>query len=226
MATLPTLSGPSLAPPAGVKPDALVVFLHGVGADGDDLIGLAPHVRHVLPGAFFLSPHAPYPFDMAPQGRQWFSIREMTGEARLDGVIRAAPLLDSFIDAKLSELGLAPVRLVMIGFSQGTMMALHVGPRRQERIGAILGYSGLLAGPERLGRDVRSKPPVLLVHGDADEVLPIAALPEAQDALRAVGIEVESHVRPGMGHGIDEAGIGFGLDFIDRHLNGEGNRRD
>ena len=99
-------------------------------------------------------------------------------------------------------------------------MSLHVGPRRKERIGAILGYSGMLTGPDRLLAEVRSRPPVLLIHGDADEVLPIAALPEAQDALRAAGIEVESHVRPGLGHGIDEIGLEFGLDFIDRAVNG------
>ncbi|MSO55129.1 MAG: phospholipase [Rhodospirillales bacterium] len=225
MATLPALTGPSLAPPAGRKPDTLVVFLHGVGADGNDLIGLAPHFQNVLPNALFLSPHAPSPFEMAAQGRQWFSIRavmEGKNEARLAGVQEAGPTLDAYLDAQLAEHRLAPSRLVLIGFSQGTMMALHVAPRRKDAIGAIIGYSGLLAGPDQLASQTRSRPPVLLVHGDADEVLPIAALPEAQDSLRAAGIEVESHVRPGLGHGIDDVAIEFGLEFLDRKLNGRG----
>ncbi len=208
------LDGPVLAPLSAGAPQQLVIFLHGVGADGNDLIGLATPFRKVLPNASFISPHAPYAFDMADCGRQWFSIQDFGPEARLAGVRAAAPIVDSFIDAKLAESGLCEEDLVLIGFSQGAMMALYVGPRRKNQLAGILGFSGMLAGEALLEREIRSRPPVLLTHGDADEILPAQALPAAVAGLRAAGMKVDSHLRPGMGHGIDEECIRLGTAFL------------
>ena len=214
MSELPRLDGPSLAPASGGAPEQLAILLHGVGADGNDLLGLAPRFQGALPGALFLSPHAPFSFDMAPFGYQWFSIGDFSPEARLAGVQAAAPILDAFIDARLAEHGLGEDRLVLIGFSQGTMMALHVGLRRQRPLAGIVGYSGMLAGAEALAGEVRSRPPVLLVHGDADPVIPVHALPAALAGLEAAGIQLESHVCPGLGHGIDAEGVRLGVAFV------------
>lgn len=214
MAAMQKLEGPELAPASGGAPEQLVLLLHGVGADGNDLIGLAPFFQAVLPGAKFLSPHAPFRFDMAAFGHQWFSLQDMSADARLKGARRAAPILDAFVDEQLAALGLAEDRLALIGFSQGTMMALHVGLRRRRPLAGIVGFSGMLVGAHLLAEEIRSRPPVLLVHGDADQMLPVAALPEAVTGLEAAGVAVESHVRPGLGHGIDEACIRLALRFL------------
>ncbi len=213
-----TLTGPTFGPAAGGKPEQLVILLHGVGADGADLIALAPHWAEALPHAVFISPHAPYPYDMAPFGYQWFSLMERDPEALLAGVRLAAPMLEAFIGSALDERGLAAHRLALVGFSQGTTMALHVGLRRAEPVAAIVGYSGALIGPDVLAREIKSRPPVLLVHGDQDPIVPVQALPAAAAALKAQGVSVETHVRPGLGHGIDADGLALGRRFLERAL--------
>ena len=214
MASIPTLNGPFLSPISGGDAKQLVVMLHGVGSDGDDLIGLAPYFQKVLPDAMFISPHAPFAFDMAPQGYQWFSLQETTPEARLAGTQTATPILNSFIDDQLEKIGLDEKSLALIGFSQGCMMALHVGLRRKSSIAGILGFSGMLVGPELLGDTIQSRPPVFLSHGDADDVVPVSKLSEAVDALEAVNISVSHHTSSGLGHGLDDEGIKKGLEFI------------
>lgn len=212
------LTGPALPPASGGAPKQVVVMLHGVGADGNDLIGLAPFFQQVLPDALFVSPDAPFSYDMAPMGRQWFSIQDFSPEARLKGAQGAAPLVDAFIDTLLTTHDLTEDALVLIGFSQGTMMALHVGLRRPRPAAALIGYSGMLLGPDLLADELVSRPPVLLVHGNADEVLPIPALNAAQESLEAADVSVEAHVRPGLGHGIDEECIRLGMKFIAQHV--------
>jgi phospholipase/carboxylesterase len=211
-ASIPQLTGPSLAPKGPAK--QLVILLHGIGADGNDLIGLAPFYQALLPDALFVAPNAPLPFDMAPFGYQWFSIQDMQASTRLNGVRQAAPALDAFIDTELARLGLNENRLVLIGFSQGAMMALHVGLRRAEASAGIISHSGMLVGESRLAGEIRSRPPVLLTHGAFDEVLPVQALPIAEGTLRAAGVPVEAHVMPNLGHGIDEATIRLDLRFL------------
>lgn len=212
--TLPLLEGPTLAPKTAGRAEQLVIFLHGVGSDGNDLFGLAPYFQEVLPGALFISPDAPFSFDMGPFGYQWFSLRDMSPRARLEGVQGSAPILDAFIDEKLKETGLGEDKLVLIGFSQGAMMALHVGLRRAHRIAGIISYSGMLAGEELPAAEIKSRPPVLLTHGDADPVLPVAAIGQAEAALKAAGVPVEAHVRSGLAHGIDDECIRLGRGFV------------
>ncbi|MGB8274016.1 MAG: prolyl oligopeptidase family serine peptidase [Alphaproteobacteria bacterium] len=216
MSQAPLLSGPSAAPAAGGKARELVILLHGVGADGNDLIGLAPYWAEQLPHAAFVSPNAPFRYDMAPFGYQWFSLADRNPEALYAGVCRAAPLLDAFIDAELARWGLTDDRLALVGFSQGTMAALHVGLRRGAPCAAIVGFSGALLGASALLAEIRCRPPVLLVHGDEDPVVPVTAMPHAVAALSAAGVEVESHVRPGLGHGIDPVGLRLGGEFLAR----------
>lgn len=217
MVTLSTpsaLVGPQWGPAGGGRLGALVVLLHGVGADGNDLIGLAPLLGKYLPHAAFVAPDAPFPCDMAPYGRQWFSLADRRPEALLSGVRQAAPLLDTYLDQLLEQRGLDPGRLALLGFSQGAMLALHVAPRRPKPLAAVLGYSGALIGGESLPAERRSAPPVMLIHGDEDDIVPVAAMPAAVESLQRADIPVQWVVRPGLPHAIDPEGIAIGGRFL------------
>jgi phospholipase/carboxylesterase len=211
------LDGPRVAPLSG-KAKSLVVFLHGYGADGNDLIGLARFWAAALPDTAFVSPHAVSARADAPFGRQWFPLAGVDPALLRSGVLGAAPALDAFLDAELARWKLSDGELALVGFSQGTMMALHAGPRRKERIAGIIGYSGLVPAPEFLEAEAKHRPPVLLVHGDQDEVIPAMATYAANRVLTNLGFQVEWHIRPGLGHGIDEEGLRFGADFLRRVL--------
>jgi phospholipase/carboxylesterase len=200
------LDGPRLPARSG-KARSLVILLHGLGSDGNDLIGLAPYWAPRLPDTAFVSPNAPFPCDMAPYGYQWFSLLDRSGPRILAGVQAAAPILHGFIDEELERHGLDESRLALVGFSQGCMMSLFVGVRRARPVAQILGYSGRLVGPELLAAEARSKPPILLVHGTADEVVPFDSLAHAAAALKEAGIAAETLARPGLGHSIDEVGL-------------------
>lgn len=210
------LSGPTQPPAAGGKPKQLVVLLHGYGSNGEDLIGLAPFFAQALPEAEFLSPNAPFPCELSPFGFQWFGLEDRSPEMKLGGTRVAAQILDPFLDAELGRRGLKDHDLALVGFSQGTMMSLHVGPRRANRIGGILGFSGALIGPELLAAEIKSKPPVFLVHGTADQVVPYGALAQAEEALEQAGIPVETESRPGLVHSIDQPGAQKGALFLQR----------
>ena len=214
------LDGPRLVP-RGRTPAALVVLLHGYGANGDDLIALADAWRPALPNAAFVAPNAPQPIPGMYGGLQWFALSMRDPSEYWRGVASAQPLLDRFLDAELARHGLGPERLVLVGFSQGTMMALHVGLRRATAPAGIVAYSGLLAGPEHLA-ETQARPPVLLVHGEADDLIPVEALHVAREALAAAGVPVEWHVRPRLGHGIDPEAQWLAGNFIAQVLRDTG----
>ncbi|HZT89189.1 MAG TPA: prolyl oligopeptidase family serine peptidase [Stellaceae bacterium] len=209
-----SLSGPSRRPASGQAPRQLVILLHGLGADGNDLIGLAPYWAPLLPDAEFLSPNAPFPCDMAPYGRQWFSVQDRTPEAVLAGVRAAAPILDAFITEEMEKRGIDESRTALVGFSQGTMMSLFVGLRRAAAFAGILGYSGRLIATHLLPQELRSRPPVLLVHGTADPVVSYDSLAHAEAALQEAGVPVETLSCAGIGHSIDEDGLRRGGEFL------------
>ena len=209
----PQLNGPRL-PAAGGAANRLIVFVHGYGADGNDLIGLGRHWQRLLPTAAFVSPHAPERCAMSPTGYQWFGITRMQPDEMLRGVERAAPVLNAFIDAELARLNLDASKLALVGFSQGTMMSLHVGLRRTVPPAAIVGFSGALPGAERLPAEIVGRPPVLLVHGDADEMIPVQALHAAVNGLGAAGVPARWHVSRGMGHGIAPDGLDLAGRFL------------
>ena len=217
---LARLSGPSRRPAAGGEPRQLVILLHGLGADGNDLIGLAPYWARLLPTTEFLSPNAPFPCDMAPHGYQWFSSQDRSLEAVLGGVRAAAPILDAFIDEALAQRGLTDSDLALVGFSQGTMMSLFVGLRRPWPAAGIVGFSGRLIAPELLTDELRSRPRILLVHGTDDPLVPYSSLAAAETALKAAEVPVETVTCPGIGHSIDEEGLRRGGLFLKDVLNG------
>jgi len=215
---MPLLSGPSRPAASGGKPRRLVILLHGLGADGNDLIGLAPYWAPLVPDAEFVSPNAPFPCDMAPYGYQWYSSQDRTPEATLAGVRAAAPVLDAIIDAALAERGLDDSDLALVGFSQGTVMSLYVGLRRDKPIAGIIGYSGRLLAPELLASELRSCPRTLLVHGTDDPLVPYGALAEAETALRRARVPIETVTSVGIGHSIDEEGLRRGGNFLKETL--------
>jgi len=214
------LDGPRLAPRSG-QARQLVVFLHGYGADGNDLIEIGRAWASLIPDAAFVSPHAPRPCGQAPMGREWFPLTFHDPNERWTGVRSAAPILNAFLDGELARLGLPTSALALAGFSQGTMMALHVGLRRPVQPAAIVGYSGMLVMPENVDPDsfaaeVVSRPPVLLVHGDQDELIPVQALFQAAQGLAALDVPTQWHISAGVGHGIDEEGLRQGGEFLAR----------
>jgi phospholipase/carboxylesterase len=216
------IDGPRLAPARGPARQ-LVVFLHGYGADGNDLIEIGKAWQGLLPRAAFVSPHAPHPCGQAPMGREWFPLTFRNPEERWNGVNAAAPVLDNFLDAELARHQLPPSALALVGFSQGTMMSLHVGLRRAVAPAAIVGYSGMLVlkgdtDVEGYKPQIRARPPVLLIHGDADELIPAQALFHATEALSALEVPVEWHMSAGVGHGIDPEGLRHGGEFLARRL--------
>jgi phospholipase/carboxylesterase len=214
-----SLDGPRLQPRSG-KARQLVVFLHGFGADGNDLIALGQEWQDLLPEAAFVSPHAPEPCAGAPMGRQWFELTFRSPDERWLGVNKAAPVLDAFLDAELARHNLGPESLALVGFSQGTMMSLHVALRRPQPLAAVVGYSGIYVTPESAGgpdkarAEIRSRPPVLLVHGAQDDLIPAQALFVSANLLAAAEVPVQWHLSPGVGHGIDGEGLRQGGEFL------------
>lgn len=212
------LTGPRLPAKSG-ETRQLVVFLHGYGADGRDLIDIGKQWQKLLPDCAFVSPNAPHPCAGAPMGRQWFPLTMRDPNERWKGAVEARPALDAFLDAELQAAGLDDSKLALVGFSQGTMMALHVGLRRKRAPAAVVGYSGVLVGADKLSeataRNAKGNPPpILLIHGSSDDMIPIEALFQSGQQLAAADIPVEWHMSPGLGHGIDGGGLMHGGMFL------------
>jgi phospholipase/carboxylesterase len=213
-----SLDGPRLAPLSGEAPSGLVVLIHGYGSNGDDLISLARMIQPALPYAAFLAPDAPLRIPRMAAAHQWWPIETFSMAERAAGAASAAPALDTFITQELEDARLPASRLLLVGFSQGTMMALHVGLRRPEPVAGIVGISGMLVAPDVLETEIRARPPVLLIHGTNDDVVPFRSMDLASSALSRVGIAVETHVSPGVGHSVGEDGLAAATAFAGRVL--------
>ncbi len=203
------LDGPRWGPASKATAKQLVVLCHGVGADGHDLIDLAPTWAHALPDALFVSVDAPFPHDSG-FGRQWWSVADRTPSVMEAGVRRAAGYLDAYVDAELGRLGLPADAFALMGFSQGAMTVLFTGLRRVTAPRAILAFSGALIAPERLAEEIANRAPVLLVHGEADDVVPAQRSRDAEQVLRSAGVPLEAVYVPRLGHGIDDTGLAMG----------------
>ncbi|MEE2954566.1 MAG: dienelactone hydrolase family protein [Pseudomonadota bacterium] len=214
MTKFPKLSGPIMGPVSGIT-KSIVVLLHGYGANGDDLIGLAPALSAALPDTLFVAPNAPYPCAQNPfGGLQWFNVLEENQQDRLSQIRAAASIIDAFVDSELKRLGVDENKLAFLGFSQGTMLSLHVGLRRSNSPAGILGYSGRLEAPELLVDEISVRPPVLLIHGEDDPLIPVNLMGVAADSLIKNGVKVDTHNRHGLQHGIDQEGVKIGADFL------------
>ncbi len=232
MIEINALSGPSLPPRSG-DPTSVVVLLHGYGASGNDLIGLAPFFSQALPKTIFYAPNAAERWEGgAPGAYQWFGLagydpdmvrrdpERMGGTFNnmIEGAEKAAVALNLYLDQILEHHGLTADRMILLGFSQGTMMALHVGLRRADQLAGILGYSGALLGANRLSDEILAKPPVTLIHGEDDPVVPIQAMAAIEKGLSSVGIEADTYAIPGLQHGIDGSGAQIGAAFLKKLL--------
>lgn len=207
------IDGPRIAPRSG-SAKKLVVLFHGYGSNGQDLAGLAQHWAGSFPDVAWASPNAPEPVPGAPGGYQWFPISRLDPDLMEAGARSAAPTAQHFLDSELRRWSLTGEDLILVGFSQGTMMALHCGLRRETGPAGIIGYSGALAGAERLKQEITAKPPVLLVHGDRDDVLPPAMTLMAAQGLAAAGAGAEFHLSPGLPHSIGQDGLELGARFL------------
>ena len=209
-----SLSGPECPPISGNPAKQLIVFLHGFGADGRDLVTLSQFFATDFPDAHFIAPNAPFPCEMSPVGHQWFSLRDWSSESLLKGANEVAPILNLFLDTQLKRLHLKDENLALIGFSQGTMMSLFVALRRPKPCAGVVGFSGSLIGET----GVVSKPPICLIHGNDDMVVPYGAMTLAEAILKHHGVPVEAHTRDGLGHGIDQEGLDIAVDFLKKNL--------
>lgn len=210
---------------ASGRAESMVIFLHGYGADGADLLGLAEPLAPHLPDTVFVAPNAPERSVMNPMGFQWFPIPWIDGsseEEAASGMARAAEDLNAFLDRMMVDEDMLPEQVALVGFSQGTMMSLHVAPRREDAVAGVVGFSGRLVNPEALAEEVLSRPPILLLHGDRDDVVPPQSLPEAAEALEGAGFtEVYAHIMQGTAHGIAPDGLSVALAFLRQVLGQE-----
>lgn len=212
------LEGPQYGPASGGTAKQLVILLHGLGSNGNDLIQLAKEIAPQLPDAYFMSPNAPYENDMAPIGKQWFSLRNQRTEGLLSQGKQSAQEVNALVDSLLDELKLNDSQLAFIGFSQGSMLSLYTALRRPNPCAGVVAYSGALIAPELLASEQKSKPAICLVHGEEDEVVPFQAMVQAESELKRAGVRVESHPRPYLAHGIDPEGLRIGVTFLKKQL--------
>ena len=209
-----------MGPASGGAPKQLILLLHGLGSNGQDLISLAPYYARAVPDAVFVSPDAPFACDMVPPGYpnsfQWFSLQSRDPAVMLAGIEKAAPILKTFMKEQLEKYNLTADKLALVGFSQGTMMSLYTAPRYEEQIAGVLGYSGALLGEEAIIQDPDEfkRPPIRLIHGEADDVVPVQSYAHAREVLKNAGFDVSGHTTPHLTHSIDEHGIESGCEFL------------
>ncbi len=214
------IDGPRLAPRDGSAPKKLVIFLHGYGSNGDDLISLGQMWARDLPHVQWISPNAPDPVPGAPNGYQWFPISNLDPKRIEEGAAMAWPVVDAFIDQELARYRLTESDLVLCGFSQGTMLSLQAGLRRKRPLAGIMGFSGALPGGAKLKTEMASKPPIMLIHGDQDQVLPLGFMFDALEHIAAAGHGAQWHISQGIPHSIGQDGLDLGGRFIGKALAG------
>ena len=212
------ITGPIIEPSSGNQPKQVVIFVHGYGADGNDLIGLANYFKGNLPDTVFLSPHAPEVCPMNPAGYQWFDLTSRDPAILWSKILVAADHLNEFIDSTLEKYELTDENLALVGFSQGTMMSLHVSLRRKNKMAGVLGYSGKLIAPELLKNDLISKPPIYLIHGDQDLMVPFQETLDAETNLKEYDVDIISHISKFTQHSIAEDGLQIGIEFLTSRL--------
>ena len=197
---------------------SIVILLHGYGADGENLISLAAELSKAFPDTHFFSPNGILPFENAPFGYQWFGLNDRSEQSMLKGLNNAAPYINQFIDYQLQKFNLSDENLALIGFSQGAMLALHTALRRTKKIGAVISFAGMLVAPQLLQTELESKPPVSLIHGALDDVIPLPAMQMALAALEYAHIPVETIIEPMLGHSIGALGLEFARKALKRNL--------
>lgn len=208
------LNGPLLAPRNGAPPTQAVILLHGYGADGSDLISLGQHWGQLLPEAIFLAPNAPEPCAGSPFGFQWFPLNTDRIAGRIEGAKNAAPVLREFLTDLWAQTGVSPSRTILGGFSQGAMMALHVGTALEQELAGIVAFSGAFVPAEGFGEDRFHRPPVTLIHGELDQVVDADLSRQAATDLSAAGFEVTLHLSPNIAHGIAPDGLDAATSFL------------
>lgn len=209
------ISGPEVHPRSGNKPKRLVIILHGLGANGDNLIDIAKVMNRFIQDTHFIAPNAPFPYDYQPKMYyQWFSLEDRSSKKMLEGAKTAEKFLNEFIDHQLHRFNLKEKDLIVIGFSQGAMIALHTCLRRKNPLALVVGFSGALIGPEVLSYEIKSKPKVLLLHGNDDEVVPVSSIHIAEKCLKANNVPVEAYTFDNIGHSISEEGFVKAVDTI------------
>ena len=197
---------------------SIVILLHGYGADGENLISLAAELSKAFPDTHFFSPNGILPFENAPFGYQWFGLNDRSEQSMLKGLNNAAPYINQFIDYQLQKFNLSDENLALIGFSQGAMLALHTALRRTKKIGAVISFAGMLVAPQLLQTELESKPPVSLIHGALDDVIPLPAMQMALAALEYAHIPVETIIEPMLGHSIGTVGLEFARKALKRNF--------
>lgn len=208
------LSGPMLAPASGGVPKSIIVLLHGYGADGRDLIDLGRHWGATFPDALFVAPNAPRPCGQNPYGFEWFPLSVDRIAGRIEGARTAAPVIKDFLADLWAQTGLSAADTFLVGFSQGAMMALHVGTSMDKALAGIVSFSGAFVPADGFDTADFARPPVAIIHGDLDQVVDPQLSRDAAEVLAAKGFDVGLHISSGMAHGIAPDGLDFATSFM------------
>lgn len=196
------------------KANYLIVFCHGYGADGKDLINIGNYWQRFLPDFYFTSPNAPNVCSVNPSGFEWFNLMNPDIKNVVLELESSVLQLTKFIDAKLKDLSLDYSKLFLVGFSQGTMMSLHYALTNPNKIAGVIGYSGKIYDPSILENNIKSRPPIFLMHGDDDNIVPLEDMMEAKNFLTKNKVDLKTKIFKGCGHSIPTQGLSLGLEFI------------
>lgn len=215
------LKGPYKLPSGNKKPEKLVVFLHGVGSDGYDLIGLADDFEEIIENAVFLSPNAPFKYENFPTGYQWFSLSDYNPDKLYHGIKQALPILKTYIDKNLEKYSLEYKDLVLVGFSQGAMMSVQLALRLPNPCLAVISFSGAIIKPEELVEDINSKPYICLIHGENDHVVPISKHHASVQILKNIQVPFKEYILKDLAHSINLEALKLAKNFLSECLSAD-----